>query len=425
MVVAAARRRELAISERTGEEEEEEIAWAIGALAAAAAHPGGRVPSAVAVLAGAAHGRAARGDLAAWEEEDPGAVAGGDKHAMVKEKLMRSTLSDSAWKSLQVLTIIAVFAVFAGQTILLWGWQQTTKQASSHPASSQKMFGTPQQAAEALITAAGNYDVPSLLEIFGPDGRDLVASADAVRDKSIAKDFAAKAHERNSVTIDRQNQDRAILSVGDDNWPFPVPIVRSNGRWYFNAKEGREEILFRRIGANELDAIQICRGFVEAQKEYASEVHDNSGIHQYAQKIFSTPGKQDGLYWQNADGTPSGPISEAVAKAINEGYSPGKPGFHGYYFKVLKGQGPAAPLGQLDYVIEGVMIGGFGLVAVPAEYRVTGVKTFMVSYDGIVYEKDLGPKSVEIVKNMDRYNPDKTWQRTNDHWPANVSSSGN
>jgi hypothetical protein len=174
--------------------------------------------------------------------------------------------------------------------------------------------------------------------------------------------------------------------------------------------------LRRRIGANELDAIQICRGFVEAQYEYASQQHD--GINQYAQQIISSPGKQDGLYWRNPDGLPGGPISEAIAQAIAEGYSFDKPAaYHGYYFKVLKGQGPAAPLGQIDYVIEGVMIGGFALVAVPAEYRVTGVKTFMVSNYGVVYEKDLGPDSLTIAKNMELYNPDKTWHRTNDGWP--------
>ncbi|MGA7414724.1 MAG: DUF2950 family protein, partial [Bryobacteraceae bacterium] len=154
------------------------------------------------------------------------------------------------------------------------------------------------------------------------------------------------------------------------------------------------------------------------QMEYASQIHDNSGVNQYAQKFISTPGKQDGLAWQNPDGTWAGPIGETVAKALEEGYGDKAKPFHGYYFKVLKGQGPNAPLGQLDYVIEGTMIGGFAMVAVPAEYRVTGVNTFMVSYDGVVYQKDLGPNSLEIVKNMDRYNPDKTWRITDDNWPA-------
>jgi hypothetical protein len=158
---------------------------------------------------------------------------------------------------------------------------------------------------------------------------------------------------------------------------------------------------------------------VEAQKEYALEPHD--GVNQYAQKIISTPGKKDGLYWKNEDGTSGGPIGDEVAKALEEGYNFSnvkQGGFHGYYFKILKGQGPAAPMGRIDYVIEGIMIGGFGLVAVPAEYRVTGVKTFIVSNDGVVYQKDLGPNSLEIVKKMELYNPDKTWQPTDDEWPA-------
>jgi len=282
-------------------------------------------------------------------------------------------------------------------------------------------FDTPQKAVTALVQSAGNFDVPALLKIFGPDGKDLVSTADPVRDKNAALAFAAKAQEKNKVTIDAKNQARAILSIGNDDWPVPVPIVRKKGKWYFDSQEGHDEIVYRRIGANELDAIQICRGFVEAQKEYATQIHDDSGVNQYAQKIISTPGTQDGLYWKNADGTPGGPISEAVARAIQEGYSPGnKSGYHGYYFKVLKGQGPAARLGQLDYVINGIMIGGFALVAVPAEYRVTGVKTFIVSYDGIVYEKDLGSDSLNIAKNMELYNPDKTWRVTNDEWPADV-----
>ena len=249
---------------------------------------------------------------------------------------------------------------------------------------------------------------------------------DPVQDKNYAKAFAAEAHEKNTLNVDPKNPARAILVIGKDDWPFPVPIVKKGGKWYFNSKEGHDEILFRRIGANELDAIQVCHGFVEAQKEYAQDIHDNSGVHQYAQKIFSTPGKQDGLYWKNADGTSGGPIGEPVARAIEEGYSTSvRSGYHGYYFKILKGQGPAAPLGQLDYVIKGIMIGGFALVAVPAEYRVTGVKTFIVSNDGIVYEKDLGPDSLNIVKSMERYNPDKTWLRTDDQWSSDVSSIKN
>jgi Protein of unknown function (DUF2950) len=193
-----------------------------------------------------------------------------------------------------------------------------------------------------------------------------------------------------------------------------------------NTAAGRQEILYRCIGENELDAIQACRGYVEAQKVYALTIHNDSGVNQYAQKIISTPGKQDGLYWKNADGTSGGPIGEEVAKAIEEGYNYNnvkQGGFHGYYFKILKGQGPAAPIGRINYVIEGVMIGGFALVAVPAEYKVTGVKTFIVSNDGIVYQKDLGPNSLEIAKKMELYNPDSTWQPTDDAWPESVEEA--
>jgi hypothetical protein len=302
---------------------------------------------------------------------------------------------------------------------------QSTTEKQSVPNSNvvQDSFATPQLAADALIRAAKESDNTALLKILGPDGKDLISSADPVQDRNYAEAFLAKAREKTSVAIDPKVGSRAILSVGNDDWPFPVPIVRKGRKWIFDSKQGRDEILFRRIGRNELDAIQICEGFVDAQKEYASEVHDDSGVNQYAQKIISTPGQQDGLYWQNRDGTPAGPISEAIARAIQEGYSPSQPsGYHGYVFKVLKGQGPAARLGQLDYVINGIMIGGFALVATPAEYRVTGVKTFMVSYDGIVYEADLGPNSRKIVEAMDRYNPDKTWQRVGDKWIQDADS---
>lgn len=295
---------------------------------------------------------------------------------------------------------------------------QSTPQTT---APAPKAFDTPQQAVEALINAAGAYDVPELMAIFGADGKDFVASADPVEDKNNAAAFAADARAKNSISIDPTKPSRATVIVGEKEWPLPVPLIKKNGKWYFDAKSGRQEILFRRIGANELDAIQVCRGYVEAQKEYALQIHDDSGVNQYAQRIFSTPGKQDGLYWQNPDGTSGGPIGDAVAKALEEGYSIGKSGFHGYYFKILKGQGPAAHLGRLDYVIEGIMIGGFGLVAVPAEYRVTGVKTFIVNNDGIVYQKDLGLDSLDIVKKMELYNPDPTWHPTNDEWPASVA----
>ncbi|PYJ38613.1 MAG: DUF2950 domain-containing protein [Verrucomicrobia bacterium] len=285
--------------------------------------------------------------------------------------------------------------------------------AASQP--KQKEFDTPKEAADALVQVAANSDVAAAKEILGPDGEDLISSEDPVMDKNRAQEFAAKAKEKSSIEIDKKDRNRAILLVGNDDFPLPIPIVKRKGKWSFDTKVGREEILNRRVGANELNTIEICRGFVEAQHEYAMERHDGSKVNQYAQQILSTSGKHDGLAWQNPDGTWAGPVGEEVAKALAEGYSAqrGTP-YHGYYFKVLKGQGPAAPGGEMDFMVGGAMIAGFALAAAPAEYRVTGVMTFIVGPDGVVYEKDLGPDTLKTFQSMDRYNPDKTWKVTED-----------
>jgi Protein of unknown function (DUF2950) len=296
---------------------------------------------------------------------------------------------------------------------------KTADSAAQQPA--QKTFPTAQAAADAFVQAADSWDVTALNQILGPHGEDLVSSEDAVRDKNIAAEFAAKAKEKTAVATDPKNPGRAILVVGNDDWPMPIPIVKKNGVWLFDTAAGKQEMLYRRIGANELDAIQICRGYVEAQHEYALEKHDGSELNQYAQKVISTPGKHDGLVWKNPDGTLGGPIAENIADAIQQGYSDKAKPYHGYFFKILKGQGPAAPLGKMDFVIEGAMIGGFALAAAPAEYRVTGVNTFIVGYNGVVYQKDLGPDTLELFQAMELYNPDKTWQPTNDGWPNDSS----
>ncbi len=295
-------------------------------------------------------------------------------------------------------------------------------QGGFEPSASQTGFESPELAAGALIRAAADSDQDSLRIILGPDGTDIISTGDEVQDKKRLSDFIAKANEKRSF---EKHKNKAILLVGADEWPLPIPIVKYKGKWYFDSQSGREEILQRRIGANELDAIAICRGYVDAQKEYATQAHD--GVNQYAQKIISSPGKQDGLFWLNADGTPGGPISEAIARAIEEGYSLEKKSpYHGYFFKILKGQGPAAPLGQIDFIINGVMIGGFALIAAPAEYRVTGIKTFMVSHDGLVYQKDLGPDTLKAFADIDLYNPDNSWKPTNDQWPvAKIAVSTN
>jgi hypothetical protein len=273
-----------------------------------------------------------------------------------------------------------------------------------------QLFATPQQAADALVNAAEKFDVVALTQIFGPYGNDVVFSGEFARDRKRAADFAAQAHEKTKVSVDPKNGNRAFLLVGNENWPFPVPLVKTGVKWFFDGKAGRQELLYRRIGANELDAIAVCRGYVEAQDEYALEPRTGYDVNQYAQKIISTPGTQDGLAWQDSDGTWGGPIGKNVARAIEQGYTPGSNPYHGYFFKILKGQGPAAPLGEMDFVVKGMMIGGFALVAAPAEYKVTGVRTFMVSHDGVVYEKDLGPKTLDEFKKMERFNPDSSWR---------------
>lgn len=277
-----------------------------------------------------------------------------------------------------------------------------------------KTFPTAQAAADALIEAAEKYDEAALTEILGPDSYDIIHTGEPARDREVAQKFAEQARIKTNVQLQPKNPRRAILEIGADDWPFAVPIVKTGATWAFDAKAGRQELLYRRIGSNELDAIAICRGYVEAQHEYALQKRGTSGQNQYAQRIISTPGQQDGLAWQKADGTWDGPIGEKVAAAIARGYTNRTEPYHGYFFKVLKGQGPNAPLGELDFVVKNVMIGGFALVAFPASYRLTGVKTFMVSHDGVVYEKDLGPQTTELANAIERFNPDRSWSPVED-----------
>ena len=287
--------------------------------------------------------------------------------------------------------------------------------AQAQSVAKQKTFGTAQEAATALIEAAEKYDEAALSEILGPDSYDIIHTGEPARDREVATKFAEQARIKTNVQLQPKNPRRAILQIGDDDWPFAVPIVKTGATWAFDTKAGRQELLYRRIGGNELDAISICRGYVEAQHEYALQKRGTSGQNQYAQRIISTPGTQDGLAWQNADGTWGGPIGDKVAAAIARGYSNRSEPYHGYFFKVLKGQGPAAPLGEMDFMVKGAMIGGFALVAFPAQYRVTGVQTFMVSHDGVVYQKDLGPNTVQLANEIERFNPDKSWTPVTDN----------
>lgn len=272
-----------------------------------------------------------------------------------------------------------------------------------------KLFATPAEAADALVAAAETFDEAAFKVVLGANSQDITHSGEPVLDREVAAEFAKLARAEKTLTPDKRNKRIVLLAIGKDNWPFPIPIVKTGAKWQFDTAAGRQEILYRRVGRNELDAIQICRGYVEAQHEYASKKRDGARVNQYAQRIISTPGRQDGLAWRNPDGSPGGPVGEEIGKAIEKGYTDKTSPYHGYFFKVLKAQGPSAPLGQLDFVVKGAMIGGFALIAIPAQYRITGVKTFMVSHDGVVYEKDLGPNTSEIAKAIDRFDPDKTW----------------
>jgi hypothetical protein len=286
----------------------------------------------------------------------------------------------------------------------------TTSAASATPAAVRpETFESAAKAADAMISAAEKFDVPALIRIVGEDGEDVILTDEYALDRESALEFAAQARKKQQIAVDPKNDSRAFLLVGDEEWPFPLPIVKHGGRWSFDAAAGREELIWRRIGRNELDAIDICHGYVEAQFDYAYRKRQEYDVAQYAQRIIASPGKQDGLAWQNANGSWSGPIGERVAHAIEQGYNLKADPYHGYFFKVLKGQGPNAPLGAMSYVVEGVMIGGFALIAAPAEYGQSGVKTFMVSNTGVVYQKDLGPATLDVFQKMETFNPDKSW----------------
>ena len=321
----------------------------------------------------------------------------------MKAKLANRNLSNLLW-----VAGIAAFTLLLSPLTLV-PQQSAAKKTPATVALAAKSFDTPQQAADALVDAAEKFDVGVLEEIFGPDGDDIVLSGEYPQDRKRAADFAAEAREKKSVSVDAKTKTRAFLLVGNEDWPFPVPMVKVGDKWHFDAKAGRQELFYRRIGSNELDAIDICHGYVEAQYEYAYQKREAYNVNQYAQRIISNPGKQDGLAWQKADGNWDGPVGEQIAQAIEQGYSPNAQPYHGYFFKILKGQGPAAPLGEMDYVVEGVMIGGFALVATPAEYGETGIKTFIVSQDGVVYQKDFGAASLNEFMKMERFNPDQSW----------------
>jgi hypothetical protein len=280
----------------------------------------------------------------------------------------------------------------------------------------QKNFQAPEEAAKALVEALRAGDTKELLAIFGPAGKEVISSGDEVADKAARERFVKGYEAMNK--LEKETDKKVTLVIGNHDWPFPIPIVRKGETWVFDTMAGKEEMLNRRIGRNELNTIQACLAYVDSQREYALKDRDGDGLLEYAQKFRSTAGKKDGLYWQAKEGEEQSPLGDLVAKAVKEGYGPRKPGesqgprpYHGYYFKILKAQGKNAPGGAYDYVVKGSMIGGFALVAYPAEYGTSGVMTFIVNHDGVVYQKDLGNETGKIASAITKFDPDKTWKK--------------
>ncbi len=279
----------------------------------------------------------------------------------------------------------------------------------------QKTFSSAGAAVKAMVDAVKANDTESLLAIMGPGSKHIVLSGDPVEDRKGREWFVRHYEEKNR--LDEETPGRAVLHAGNDDWPFPIPIVKAGNGWIFDTRAGKEEILARRIGKNELGAIQVCLAYVDAQKEYAMRKgREGKGLLEYAQRFVSRPGTKDGLYWEAGEGEEQSPMGPLFAAAREAGYGEkplgGRPTpYHGYLYRILKAQGPNAPGGPHDYVVDGKMIGGFALIAYPAHYRASGVTTFIVNQDGIVYQKDLGRETKKVVHEVKAYDPDKTWER--------------
>jgi hypothetical protein len=278
-------------------------------------------------------------------------------------------------------------------------------------AIAQQSFKTAEAAVDALVNAARSNDKKALTEVLGRGSSDIVSSGDSVADEASYKRFVSAFDAKHQLSM--QGEDKATMIIGTEDFPFPIPIVKNRDTWRFDTDAGRDEIVFRRIGRNELDTIQTCLAYVDAQNEYAEKARTGAGKGVYAQRIISSPGKKDGLYWPDVQGEDQSPLGELFAEATKQGYrvGTGRTPYHGYYYKILTAQGPAAPGGELDYVVKGKMIGGFALVAYPAQYRNSGVMTLIVSHSGQIFQKDLGPQTAAIAEKMSSFNPDSSWQK--------------
>jgi hypothetical protein len=286
------------------------------------------------------------------------------------------------------------------------------------PQAGQTMFASPEQAAAVFKDAVTAGDRRMLLEIFGDDSRQFIFTGDHVQVKNDLQKLSGRMNEY--LHVEYSTDDKAIVRVGKEYWPFPIPIVKTGDQWFFDTAAGRDELLNRQIGEDELNAIAVCKAYVAAQKEYAGKDHTGDGIRQYAQHFMSHPGKQDGLYWEVAAGEELSPMGPLVAEARMEGYPAAQPTngqphpYHGYIFHILKAQGEAASSGEMSYIVDGKMTKGFAMIASPSVYGTSGIMTFIVAKDGNVYQKNLGDSTSDAVKAMSEYNPDKSWEEVKD-----------
>jgi hypothetical protein len=286
--------------------------------------------------------------------------------------------------------------------------------AASLSSNASSTFSSPDDAVKALLEAAKSDNADALVRIFGSASRDWLLSGDAVQDAQRRQRFVTAYQQKSALEM--QGSDKVVLSVGDDGFPFPFPLIRKAGRWSFDAAAGKEELLNRWVGKDELATIETLRAIVDAQREYAVMVAGPGHVPEYAQKLRSTSGKKDGLYWPAAAGEKESPLGPLLADAVKAGYRAPDPNsgpvpYQGYYFRILTGQGEHAPDGAYDYVVKGKMIGGFAVVAYPAKYGVSGVKTFMVNQSGVVYEADLGPQTAKVAERMQRFDPGTGWSK--------------
>ncbi len=290
--------------------------------------------------------------------------------------------------------------------------QKSMSQGSNGPQAGQETFASAAEACHALVAAVRNNDEPALLKILGPNAKDIISSGDQAEDQNDREQFVQKYRQMHRLVTEPDGS--TTLYVGAENWPTPIPLMHKGSAWYFDTAAGKQEILCRRIGKNELTAIQVCRELVDAEKEYHGQPHDGDPSPQYAQKFFSDPGKHNGLYWEASSSEGASPIGPLVASAASEGNGEAaaqklEP-FHGYYFRILKGEAGKGGSSH-SYLEDGKMTRGFAFVAYPAEYRSSGVMTFVVNQDGVVYEKDLGPRTAEIAKSLTRYSRNAAWRK--------------